>query len=104
MKIRVFLSLSKKNCLVITMDEKTLKLLVDNGAVKQIRIIANGGLLHVEAVTPTGSHAATTLKGSLKTWTNINSAAKWVRSLGIGTIQLNVEKWQPGQKVMLVNN
>ena len=86
------------------MDEKTLRLLVENGAVKQIKIIGSGGLLHVEAVTPTGKHTATTLKGNLKTWTNLNSAAKWVRSLGIGTIQLNIEQWQPDQKTMLVNN
>ena len=86
------------------MDEKTLRLLIDNGAIKQIKIIGNGGLLHVEVITPTGNHTATTLKGKLKTWTNLNSAAKWVRSLGIGTIQLNIERWQPNQKVMLVNN
>ena len=72
--------------------------------VKGINIIAKGGLLHVEAVTATGKHTATTLKGKLKTWTNINSAAKWVHSLGIGRIQLNIEQWQPGKKVLLVNN
>ena len=86
------------------MDEKTLKLLVENGAIKRINIIANGGSLYVEALTPTGKHTATTLKGNLKTWTNINSAAKWVRALGIGTIQLNLDQWQPDQKTMLVNN
>jgi len=49
------------------MDEKTLRLLVENSAIKQIHIIGNGGLLHVEVVTATGKHAATTLKGKLKT-------------------------------------
>lgn len=86
------------------MDEKALRLLVENGAIRQVNIIGNGGSLYVEAVTPTGKHAATTQKGKLKTWTNLNSAAKWVRSLGIGTMQLNVEQWQPEQKVMLVSN
>ena len=86
------------------MDEKTLRLLIENGAIKQVHIIGNGGLIHVEAITPTGKHTATTLKGKLKTWTNLNSAAKWVRALGIGTIQLNIERWQPDQKVMLSNN
>lgn len=86
------------------MDEKTIKLLVENGAIKRVNIIGMGGLLHVEAVTPTGKHTATTLKGKLKTWTNLNSAAKWVRSLGIGTVQLNIEQWQPDQKVLLVRN
>jgi hypothetical protein len=86
------------------MDEKTLRLLVENGAIKQVHIIGKGGLLHVEAVTPTGKHTATTLKGKLKTWTNLNSVAKWVRTLGVGTIQLNIEQWQPDQKVILLKN
>ena len=86
------------------MNEKALRLLVENGAIKGINIIGKGGLLHVEVVTPTGKHTATTVKGSLKTWTNINSAAKWVRALGIGRIQLDIQQWQPDQKVMLVNN
>lgn len=86
------------------MDEKALKLLVENGAIKRVNIIGSGGLIHVEAVTATGTHTATTLKGKLKTWTNINSAAKWVHTLGVGRIQLNIEKWQPDQKVMLTNN
>ena len=85
------------------MDEKTIRLLVENGAIKQVNIIGNGGLLHVDVVTLTGKHTATTLKGRLKTWSNINSAAKWVRSLGIGVVQLNIEQWQPEQKVLLSN-
>lgn len=86
------------------MDEKAIRLLVDNGAIKRVDIIGHGGLLHVEAITATGKHTATTMKGTLKTWTNVNSAAKWVRSLGIGRVQLNIEKWQPDQKVMLFSN
>lgn len=86
------------------MDEKALRLLVENGAVKGIHIIGKGGLLHVEAITASGKHTATTLKGKLKTWTNINSAAKWIHGLGIGRIQLNLEQWQPDQKVMPINS
>lgn len=85
------------------MDEKTLKLLIENNAVRQINIIGNGGTLYVEAVTPSGTHQATTQKGKLKTWTNLNSVAKWIRSLGIGSIQLQIDKWQPDQKTMLGN-
>ena len=80
------------------MDEKTLKLLVDNGAVRQINIIGNGGSLYVEAVTPSGKHNATTQRGKLKTWTNLTTAAKWVRSLGIGKAQLDLTHWQSQQK------
>ena len=80
------------------MDEKTLKLLVENGAVKQMNIIGNGSVLHIEAVTPTGTHKATTQKGKLRSWTNLDTAAKWVRSLGIGTVQLRIDSWDPAQK------
>ncbi len=80
------------------MNEKTLRALVDAGAVRRIRIIANGARFHVEADTPTGSITAFTLKGTVKTWSSLDAAAKWVRSLGIGTAQLDVAKWQPEQK------
>ena len=80
------------------MDEKAIRLLIENGAIKQIKIIGNGGRLHVEAITPSGKQLATTLKGKLKTWSTIDAAAKWAHKLGIGTLQLEIDKWHPGQK------
>ena len=80
------------------MDGKTLKALVDAGAIKRVRIIGNGSLFHVEAVTQTGPVIANTLTGMLKTWSSLDAAAKWVHELGIGTLQLEIGKWHPGQK------
>ncbi|HFE43884.1 MAG TPA: hypothetical protein ENJ18_00105 [Nannocystis exedens] len=80
------------------MDEKTLKALVDAGAVKRIRIIADGARFHVEADTPNSSITVYTLKGAVKTWGTLDTAAKWVRALGIGAMHLDVARWQPGQK------
>lgn len=79
------------------MDEKTLQALVDAGAVKHVRIMADGSCFHVEAETQTGSVTASTVKGTLKSWITLDAAAKWVRSLGVGTAQLEIGKWQPGQ-------
>ncbi len=80
------------------MNEKTLRALVDAGAVKRVHIIANGGLFHLEADTSNGHVTASTLKGAVKTWSSLDTAAKWVRSLGIGKAQVDITKWQPGQK------
>jgi len=80
------------------MNEKTLRALVDAGAVKRVRIIANGGLFHIEADTPNGHVTASTIKGAVKTWRSLDTAAKWVHSLGLGAAQINIAKWQPGQK------
>ena len=80
------------------MNEKTLRALVEAGAVRRVRIVADGARFHVEADTPTGSVTALTLRGTVKTWGTLDSAAKWVRLLGVGTAQLDVTKWQPGQK------
>jgi hypothetical protein len=80
------------------MDEKTLRALVDVGALKRIRIIADGSLFHVEADTPKGPVPALTLKGTPKTWRSLDAAAKWVRTLGLGTAQVEMSKWQPGQR------
>ena len=80
------------------MNEKTLRALVDAGALKRIRIIGDGALFHVEADMPNGSVPALTLKGTPKTWRSLDAAAKWVRSLGMGTASIELSKWQPDQR------
>ena len=80
------------------MNEKTLKALVDAGAVRRVRIIGDGALLHVEVDTPNGAVAALTIKGMPKTWRSLDAAAKWVRSLGMGSAQVEMARWQPEQK------
>ena len=80
------------------MNEKTLRALIEAGAVRRVRIVADGALFHVEADTPTTTVVAATIKGTAKTWSSLDASAKWVRALGIGTAQLDVAKWQPGQR------
>lgn len=80
------------------MDEKMLKAMVAAGAIRKIDIIANGARFHIEARTPNGPVTAETLKGKIKTWVTLDAAAKWVRSIGIGSAQINIAHWQPGQR------
>lgn len=80
------------------MNEKTLRALVEAGAVKRIRIIADGARFHVEADTQTATIIAATGTGALKTWSTLDASAKWVRALGMGTAQLDVSRWQPEQR------
>jgi hypothetical protein len=80
------------------MNERTLKVLIDAGAVKGLHIIADGSRFYVEIETPTGKVIASTLKGSIKNWSSLDSAAKWVRKLGIGRTTLDIAKWQPNQR------
>ncbi len=80
------------------MNEKTLRALVEAGAVKRIRIVAVGARFHVEADTAVATIIAATGKGTPKTWITLDASAKWVRALGIGTAQLDVSKWQPDQQ------
>ena len=82
------------------MDEKTLRALITAGAVKKIHIIGNGARFHVEAATPNGSLTAETQRGKVKTWVTLDAAARWVRSLGIGSAQVNLAGWQPAQREM----
>ena len=84
------------------MDEKTLRTLVAVGAVKRVHIIGNGGRFHVEATTPNGPLTAETRSGKVRTWATLDAAARWVRSLGIGSAQLNLAHWQPGQRELPV--
>ena len=84
------------------MNEKILRALVEAGAVKKIKITAEGSTIYVEAYTGSDGTMAKTIKGKLKTWSTIDSAAKWVRSLGIGQMQLDMAKWQPEQRKLKV--
>lgn len=81
------------------MDERTLRTLIEAGGIKQLRIIADGALFHVDVVTANkGAITAMTTKGSVKTWSTLDAAARWVRSLGIGKAYLDVAHWHPGQR------
>ena len=83
------------------MDEKTIRNMVEAGAVKQVHIIANGPLFHVDVVTTNkGAITVLTSKGTIKTWSALDSAAKWVRALGIGRASLDIAQWRPAQKTL----
>ena len=83
------------------MDEKTLRALIEAGSVKALHIIADGPLFHVEVITTRqGALAALTGKGTVRTWATLDAAARWVRALGIGKVQLDMARWQPEQKAL----
>ena len=83
------------------MNEKMLCTMIDAAAVKRARIIANGGRFHVEIDAPGRSFTIETGKGGLRTWSSIDSAAKWLKGLGIGKVALDLAHWQPGQRSLL---
>jgi hypothetical protein len=83
------------------MNEKMLKTMVDAAAVKRARIIANGSRFHVEVDAPGRSFTIETGKGAVRTWTSIDSAAKWLRGVGIGQVGLEMANWAPGQRSLL---
>jgi hypothetical protein len=79
-------------------DGQKLKVLVEAGALKAVRIIGNGSTLYVEGETKNGSFSVTTLDGRPKTWRTIDAAAKWIRDLGCASIELELQGWQPDQR------
>ena len=80
------------------MDVKSLKVLIEAGAIKKIRVIGDGSHFYMEIITQGSLSIVKTLKGKLKTWATLDAAAKWIHSLGIGSLQVELEKWQPAQK------
>ena len=80
------------------MNEKTLRALIEAGAIRKVRIIADGSLFHVEVDTSVTTVTATTLAGSIKTWSTLDTCAKWVRGLGLGVVQINLARWTPDQR------
>lgn len=65
---------------------------MEAGAIKRVRIIADGARFHIEADTPIATVVAATGKGTPKTWSTLDASAKWIRALGIGTAQLDVSR------------
>ena len=84
------------------MNEKVIRALVEAGAVRDVRIVANQSTFYVEIQTATGINAAETMKGKLKKWATLNAAAKWVRSMGIGEARLLLTHWTLDQRQMSV--
>ena len=82
------------------MNIKILRALIEAGAIKRINIIGEGSFFRMEAVTPNGVNSVNTVNGKLKTWANLDAAAKWIHHLGIGNCEVNLSRWQPGQRGM----
>ena len=82
--------------------KKTIRALVEAGAVKNVLLIADGAAVHVDIVTQAGATTATTNKGGIKTWVTIDASAKWIKNLGVGKAQLEISRWLPGQKGMSI--
>jgi len=80
------------------MDARTLRALVAAGAVKRVRIVAHGAHFHVVAETGGGPVTASTQRGRVRTWRSLDTAAAWVRGLGVGSLELELDQWQPGQR------
>jgi hypothetical protein len=40
------------------------------------------------------------MKGAVRTWIRIDSAAKWLKSVGIGQVVLEIAHWSPGQMAL----
>lgn len=80
------------------MNESTLRALVENGAIKKVRIIGSGATFHIELIAAKEPIIAQTNAGAA----SLDSAAKWLKRLGIGTAEINVGQWQPGQKRLAI--
>ena len=80
------------------MNEKTIRALVEAGAIKRSRIIAQGSRFHIEFDTPTTTVTALTHRATIKQWVTLDAAARWLRGLGLGGTQLELAKWTPEQK------
>ena len=80
------------------MNDKVFRALIEAGAVRRVRIIADGARFHIEADTATGTLIAATGRGKPKTWGTLDASARWVRGFGIGSAQVDVSRWQPRQR------
>lgn len=80
------------------MNESQLKLLLEAGAIKGMTIVGQGSHLHLEVKTQGGSKVLLTGKGEIRQWVTLDACGKWLRKLGIGQANLQMDQWQPDQK------
>jgi len=81
------------------MNKAALEVLISAGAIRQVRIIADGFAVYIKITTQAGeTSTVTTNKGGIKTWVTLDAAARWVKALGVGRAQLEISRWLPGQK------
>lgn len=82
------------------MNEKTIRALVEAGAVKKVQLIADGATIHINIFTQNGPTTVTTTKGTIKTWSTLDASARWVKKLGIGNAVVDISRWLPAQKAL----
>jgi hypothetical protein len=81
------------------MNEKVLKALLAESAVKKVKVIASGGIFHVEIKTLAQTALVCNSTGNLKNWRTLDACARWLHKIGIGTASIEIGLWQPDQKV-----
>jgi len=82
------------------MNEKTIRALVEAGAVKNVLRIADGAAVLVDIVTQNGATTGTTNKCAIKTSVTIDASAKPIKGLGVGCAQLEISRWLASQRGM----
>ncbi len=81
-----------------TVNTRTLNALIEAGAIKRARIVAQGSRFHIEFDTPNGTVTALTNRADIKQWSTLDAAARWLRERGLGTAQLELTHWSPLQE------
>ena len=82
------------------MKTRELRALIAAGAVKQVRLVGDGGCVYAEIQTPGGKSVAQTDRGQVKTWQTLDAAARWLRGLGVGNARLDLVHWLPDQRAL----
>jgi hypothetical protein len=55
------------------MNKETFRALVEAGAIKRVRVVADGARFHVEAETSTVTHVPNSSQGTPRTWAAVRS-------------------------------
>jgi hypothetical protein len=77
-----------------------LRLLASAGAVRELRLVGQGGGFILMVATRDDEGPLTTALGDERVFSKIDTVARLVHELGIGCMTLDLAKWQPGQKVI----
>ncbi|WP_044412297.1 ATP-binding protein [Thiomicrospira microaerophila] len=83
------------------MNEKSLRLLINENAIKKAHLIAQGGVFHIHIEATSNRYVIETADGNPRAWRTLDAAAKWLRKLGLGKACVDLTYWNPQQKSLL---
>jgi hypothetical protein len=81
-------------------SERTLREMASSGAISRVRFIGQGDSFSLVISCGMRDKALRAKRGHVREFKSLDSAARYVRSLGLSELEVNVSAWDPSQRTL----